>query len=871
MGTFVTHPNKLEEIESDYLCPEKDIFNCRYLTRLQTNIQQYNESNDDELNKIDTLVLLNDFLHLMNIHDNDEQFGYIHDQMMRCDIKTCNKLKRNYRDRMKYHETTHQLRDLNNKMKMEIIDRIHCYYHHSYDLGNRLRKHDPNKYPNNVKPANVSWDEYFTNKSITELAKSLQAEQKSLKNINIARNGRLKKFHNLGQQITANKLDKKDKMFHCGYLFQYDPGGITNCFHFNKIKVRSGKMIKISPKYSSLKEEVTTNKFCVLTMEQFKMELKKAELHRNSYHCKSNFNHSFETKHILSLMLYCNFTQLQYIFSKTYRDDVKLGGGIISDLLISCHSLLEPFLKKKKKCHLLERKDHSEFYYWGMFLKDAVKQFGTRMCDGNLNALYHGIGEPLLVNIFIPQMKGMSIGCPLSTTSSFAVAVNFTNHNNGLILHFCDGASYKKKSPKYLSVSWLSDYPNEFEYLFNQIDVSSECLLIDNITNAMSGMQYKSIIHALYMRNSRINLCEYEETDDSERQIVESITDEIWRHDIDIISSERNSKYKMHAYVFLYVMKYSCFLCSIVAFWLLSIVCSYETIYLLRLTWWNNVIKLDGYTAYTVDMIANYITYNDGLENYVPYSASTLILYVFVTLLMCFGTLCCMVDDLPVYKHCIFNAMESLKFIDDIYAKQLIKVYLKHETVTAYKGISGKTIKVFYCIDFLIENIFRCWRFGRIYYCVRCIVIITLFCLCACIPLMLFMTWILVNGVSMLFTNDGLCDIDIVGLQPSDLTTDMESQIINCGHSITNSVTLLMVFLPCLVPFIVCICCSCFAYLPDSPFLIPICLLFAAVLYLYYMLFGFEKLFAVVVLYLSGVVVICLLFAVVVVVAVGSL
>eukprot|EP01084_Bolivina_argentea_P223491 378127_1 len=406
------------------------------------------------------------------------------------------------------------------------MDRIHCYYQHSFDLGNRLTEnekidiqHDPNKGKDDE-----SWEELITNKGVTELCKILQTKRNALGLVRKLLNIRMNKYSNLDQRsqkhIIINIHDEWSSRYHYGYLFHYGKQNAFCDFSNIKNKILRRNIIKVLPKYSHLKDEVTEKRsgFTVLLMEQFNKELNKAELHQNTHYCKSNFVPAFKVQHVLSLMMYCNYHSLQYQLSKTYREN--------------------------------KGKDHSEFYFWGKYLKEAVQLFGTKICNGNIKKLYHGIGEQLSVNVFMDQMKGLNIGCPLSTTSCFSVAVNFTN-NNGLVLQFCDGSSfswssygsrYRHESPTYFSASWLSDFPNEHEYLFVQTSVLTGNLMIDNIINVNSGMEYKLIIHALYSRHKDdhpnpshvgipTNKYRYH-NDVSTASIVKKIMNKIWLCDL---------------------------------------------------------------------------------------------------------------------------------------------------------------------------------------------------------------------------------------------------------------------------------------------------------------------------------------------------
>eukprot|EP01084_Bolivina_argentea_P063831 116445_1 len=172
---------------------------------------------------------------------------------------------------------------------------------------------------------------------------------------------------------------------------------------------------------------------------------------------------------ILSMMIYCNFDSLQTEFSKTYR--------------------------------MYDGKMHCNFYFLGKNLKISVSTFGTYFFhNGDITKLYHGIGEKLAFPTYgIGEKHGLTmdvdrdvcIYSPLSTTTALEVALNFTNFNEGLIVEF---GPTLKTSPKFLEMSWLSDFAYEHEYLFIQ---STDPIHINNITDVKHNIEYNIMLQSL--------------------------------------------------------------------------------------------------------------------------------------------------------------------------------------------------------------------------------------------------------------------------------------------------------------------------------------------------------------------------------------
>eukprot|EP01084_Bolivina_argentea_P238882 401370_1 len=498
--------------------------NCIHMEHFRNTMNLYDpyvvkkQLDNKMFDELKILPILDSFLHLKDEHDSEEQFEWIYNSLTNCDINKCDSFRRNFRDRSEQSEKNDHKLGSHQTIKLEIVDKIHCYYYHSYNIGHRLRAQETinvHKDPNKVKQVNESWIEYMTNNNITELRHLLHKKRKSLGSVDELLSKRINKYNNLSQKIQQTQShviidveDEKSKLYHYGYMFHYGKA----CCDFRNVrnKMLRRKIITISPKYANLKEEVTKNSFCILTIEQYTNALIIAKLYRNTQYCKSKFKSTIKIEHILSLMLHCNYTDLQYHFNKTYREN--------------------------------EGRDHQEFYFWGKYLTEAVKQHGTKMCDGNIHRLYHGIGEQLSVNVFVPDMNGLAIGCPLSTTSSYSVAVNFTNYNNGLIVEFSDGSNRDHRtSPRYFSVSWLSDFANESEYLLIQNEPSSDSLIIHNIINAQYGIECHHLIYALYMRSSwRLNVAPHvgakwreQFYDKTWESIIGILKDEIWKFELE--------------------------------------------------------------------------------------------------------------------------------------------------------------------------------------------------------------------------------------------------------------------------------------------------------------------------------------------------
>eukprot|EP01084_Bolivina_argentea_P178651 308771_1 len=89
---------------------------------------------------------LNDFHHLLNIHESVQEFEYIYKNMKgdSCQLSDCLMMRRTHRDRCNSKELSelyfqHDSKDI---VTQQILDKIHCYYSHSFDIGHRLLERD---------------------------------------------------------------------------------------------------------------------------------------------------------------------------------------------------------------------------------------------------------------------------------------------------------------------------------------------------------------------------------------------------------------------------------------------------------------------------------------------------------------------------------------------------------------------------------------------------------------------------------------------------------------------------------------------------------------------------------------------------------
>eukprot|EP01083_Nonionella_stella_P193956 715750_1 len=412
-----------------------DLMSCVQLNRLSKVVRVDNGDYKVCMDDIKINQVLDDYLYLQHHHSADDQFEHIHDRLGTCcTIYECDIFKRNHN-----RETTATGHDA---CYQQILDKIHCFYAHTFDIGYRLTEKERSL---------LSTDD--TTSHLSQYTELLSDKRQAFQNYNENTEG--------VKNRTVHKY--MQNMYSFGTLFNYGYDGEH---------IWNNKAIKVHPKYASLKDELLNNDIATISARRFENEYQKASVHSDTYYRKTYYP-EMEIEHILSLMIYTNFDRLQREFTKTYRTE--------------------------------KGNQHDRYYYLGKHIKISVHEFGTTLAKSDIKIFYHGIGEQLVFPKYIGEVSsGISVYSPLSTSSSLSVAANFTNGNNGLIVCFGGGwnAEHALHHPwwcalsanKYLSVSWLSDYGNESECLFIQSQFE---LHINNIVDARSGSDFKCILFAL--------------------------------------------------------------------------------------------------------------------------------------------------------------------------------------------------------------------------------------------------------------------------------------------------------------------------------------------------------------------------------------
>eukprot|EP01084_Bolivina_argentea_P137726 242555_1 len=390
-------------IQSDNVVNNKckfksNIKQCYAFKRIKYMLDKYQNWDDSSIKQNDIFFdvfksdkytiswLINDYHHLLEFHEQNEAQLNV---SIKCD-NHCNLVqKHRYSNPVK-------ISSQEENMIENIMDKIHMYLLHFNDR-NELANPRRNYYSNFYK--NVTKYEDAYNKFVTVI-NDKQHEQSNV-----------------------------DLIYSFGVKYYY-------------YKHQKNELFYVSPKYASLKDEVLNNENHSLSLFDFNEQLKRASHYINVKHYKeTSAAKGFEKlcgikpdsiisiQHLLSIMFYCNFTEMQYEFSRSYRKTSPL------------ETQQELIFKHQKVAN------------WGRILWETVHVFGDKV--KTYPKLYHGINTTMLFPSAIAQFNG-----PCSTTPRLTVAAAFANQ--GIIVEM-KPIDFDSQNMKCFDCKYVSMYAMEEE------------------------------------------------------------------------------------------------------------------------------------------------------------------------------------------------------------------------------------------------------------------------------------------------------------------------------------------------------------------------------------------------------------------------
>eukprot|EP01084_Bolivina_argentea_P194383 333512_1 len=386
----------------------------------------------------------------------------------------------------------------------QTLDRLHCHYLHSFDIGYRLFKTEQKEirqFADKYNNEELKQDDNTYSVLLQQISKRIINRQKVRKNIQ-----GLERLNNTDKFV--NTIDYNTELrYSYGYRFFYwdyyknnkdtqDPARGSDWINYQD-SANPGHVLSdfyVESKFSNIKQELLTNPICIINQSQWAILVHKAIAHADTDHFRSlkclaknvygiKIGLTISNTHLLAMMVYCNQDELQRKFSETFRK-------------ISADETIDSLIKR-----------HSNYAHLGRLLRECVECFSIcfpysfnddRDCidisykDSNIfeQRLYHGIS----IQSNFASVYGYING-PVSTTTEFSCAVNFCAHA-GMILEFkldlnwcCNSAGVSMFDCKY-----LSDYSNESEIFL--IGGYSR-LFFQSIIDAPTGFNYEYYVQAL--------------------------------------------------------------------------------------------------------------------------------------------------------------------------------------------------------------------------------------------------------------------------------------------------------------------------------------------------------------------------------------
>eukprot|EP01084_Bolivina_argentea_P306170 529013_1 len=346
----ILHSDVLREKKlRDYLSLEKCKFipinsNCKLrecpsfkviCSILNTYKLCYNENLDEN---IDNTNLLNHFNHLL--FDHSAEFDEIYDELIKltnpCIVTTCLMIKRNNRNRHRINQEMY-FGDVKNVVTQQMLDRMHSYYFHSFDIGYRLQQTEKKYIMKNEMKENDDNKER-TDVVIHNLRNLIKTKKTLCANI-----PDLERLSNTDNKFTynINEYQYGQRYFYWEYYkkntdFQDEAHreSINNCG--TTLAANDGSQLKdwyITKKYMSFKEELLLNKICTISISNWLHLKLKAQAHENTnlvrrMECPRRdtaklydmLRHQrFSIHHLISIMVYCNYDKLQREFTMSFR------------------------------------------------------------------------------------------------------------------------------------------------------------------------------------------------------------------------------------------------------------------------------------------------------------------------------------------------------------------------------------------------------------------------------------------------------------------------------------------------------------------------------------------------------------------------
>eukprot|EP01083_Nonionella_stella_P056511 148770_1 len=506
-----------------YVLKKYDLWRNRNKLRSIKGLGMYKYINNGLGEYYNNTHLLNDYNHLIQFHDDvfHHIYAYFDGE---CDFGRCVLIKRLHRDRDYYRddekrkEIYYNYDDEKEINTQQILNKIHCYYRHAYDLGFRVKQSKLLRIQKNVRKRS-RWSTADRASAVMQSIKKLHKtksytiDSKEAQNIIFNHDALSEEEEEKEEMNTIEEEEEEEArgfedewalLDLCGLIQQKRNNlrmlrgtkrmnmnkfigkvGTSQRYHYwMKYDDDDDKHWQIEIKYETFKDEMLSNQVYTISVQQWQYLHEKAHDH---YHMKrsrkirpnkywaelyelpndaaNSSSFSITMSHIIAIMLHSNFDSVQREFTETFYR-------------------LEDESDEALKCR------HSNFFHFGRLLRELIECFGKKKYNKNI-VFYHGITDDLM---FIESTKYFY--APLSVTTSIEVAIAYSNNNGkDYLLELVDDDSVLGMA-RYFDCSWLSDFGNECEKYFVG---GYKPLKIHTVLDAVLGRNYINYLKALYM------------------------------------------------------------------------------------------------------------------------------------------------------------------------------------------------------------------------------------------------------------------------------------------------------------------------------------------------------------------------------------
>eukprot|EP01084_Bolivina_argentea_P060716 110906_1 len=528
--------------------PAISIETCQYTKRVLSALMYYqslcskkhNEQNtEQELIPFCTQIyqsLLNDYIHIIS-HDNlDALYDFVCSfDFKHCDFNNCKLLRRHFSRRFRQKDQKNT--DMLLRFWTDIMDSIHCYFFHLYDLGLRTKqnkvievKDDDNetktklstkmfenieKFSINITTETmneITWIDSLNDYLCTEGIDNVELQKlnvfihceeydtESLKYSLLHKtiNWETRAEHMMMQYARYSQLSTSS--FSNGLCFFYWPyykkyrGELEDELSWN-VNDYSGygqHELYVEQKYQNIKEELFTNNVHPFRCDLFLSVLEKAttliqtQKAKKSMadvsvidilHCEIRTGTALAVENMIAVILYTDHSDLSTAFSSTFRRN-------------KSHETLASIKKRNR-----------EFWNWAKTLRETVQYWGdNRWNNGNDNGVTGPFYCGMSFQMLIPQFNIRLCG-PTSTSVHFEIAEHFGGEV-GIVMHLNNISDESSKWLRCFNCSWISCYTEEEERLFMGGDFA---MAIETVTVKKIKQDFSAVFKSLYYFDCMIN------------------------------------------------------------------------------------------------------------------------------------------------------------------------------------------------------------------------------------------------------------------------------------------------------------------------------------------------------------------------------